>query len=469
MKISTVTKALVIPTIFFIPFVVSKGDERTQSQVRNSITRDINVPVLPRPLILAQIDANKKEELNAPKFEIVETITNSKSIDTKKYSAYYKVDIKNKGWFYIVQNKDCKTNNVFDLAFDREEKAKGLLFPKPEDSSKPVAVIGGNGAKLSGVFKVYDTGDSYEVKYDISPLVTVATHTNIDSRFLLNVDETIKNMPQSMISDLIARGVEVYLTRNIEDSFYHLYPSWKEYDRNHPNDPNKPWFEYSADGNCKDNRNYSNTSALYKDKRAIIPQTHYEYGTRKTIDRIHYPIWTKHTVGHELGHAADAYDNDDYYFGVDSSSYKAKKKGFGLDWYSYLDEFKTAFEIDKSRMSPELKEKLGYSWCRGTNGQVEGFANLFSCFMDTEAKEDAALLLSAFPNASEHMRKKFLPKFGVNLTIEDVRKNIYPEYLKAEKALTKNEKEARRIRMFQLFVDHPANLPRLEISCCGNK
>ncbi|GEM_PF-2172262 len=410
---------------------------------------------------------------NEPKkCNITEIITEPHRIERDKFNAYFKVDTGNDGWFYIVQNKNSRTKNVFDLAYDKGEKKAGKLFPPTGDPSKPVAVISGNGGKLSGTFKIYDTGDGYSVKYEISPLINVPSHTTVDSRFLLDVDETIKGLPLGMVNDMVARGIEVYLAKNIEDSYYHLYPSWQAYDRQHPNDPSKPWLEMKDDG-CIDHRNYSNTSALYTQKRVVIPQTHYEYGTRKLYDRVGDFSWTRHTVGHEIGHAVDNYNSNDYHLGMDSSKGRDKRKG-NEDWYSQESDFLTAFEIDKQRMDPEIKKKVAYSWCRKSEigGQVEGFANIISAFLGTESKDGAGLLFSAFPRSSEIVREKFLPKFGVKLTIADIREKIYPGYQKIAFEMPKKDKEKAALALLEIMTNSKPGtinsvLAEQSPPCCG--
>lgn len=480
MRIQTLAKVVLLPGLLY-PVLSNRNEAGAEPPALVKTLTSHNVTTLPiskdipflelvrTPESILKGYVSHNEGLKQS-YKITETITDQKRIEAK-YAAYYKVNTE--GWFYIVQRRDCKKDNVFALAFDGKEKAKGLLFPEPKDSSKPVAVIDGSAINLSGVFEIYDTGDSYSINYQISPLISLPKHTDVDSDFLLNVDETIKKMPKSLVDSLASRGVEVMLARNVEDSYYYLYPSWKEYDRKNPNDPSKPWLEVREDG-CKDNRNYSNTGALYYQKKVIIPQQHYEYGTRKIIDRITQKEWTKFTTGHEVGHSLDFFNMDDYYFGNQSPAYASKKKS-NIDRYSGTSDYLTLFEVDKKRMDPAIKKKLAYSWCKSDGGEAEGFANQFAALMGTMSKDETALLLSAFPNSTEHLRKNVLPVFGVTMSVEDVRKNVYPDYLKDAKGLTKAEKEQASLRLFEMFSGSrisDSDLTRIFAApppCCGNK
>lgn len=425
----------------------------------------------------------KADDKNVPgaepdikRYEITEKITNPRSIDRNLYNAYFKVETGNSGTLYIVQKKDCRTDNVFELSYDPDEKRRGSLFPASNDTSKLVALVDATGASLGGVFKIYDKGDHYEVKYQISSIINVPSHTSVNSDFLLNVDETIRKMPDAMISDLVSRGVEVYLAKNIEDSFYHLYPSWKEYDREHPNDPKKPWLEITEDG-CIDHRNYSNTNALYWQKRVIVPQTYYEYGTRVVTDRVDYTAWTRSTVGHELGHALDNFDGDDYYTGQYKQEYAEKKKST-LEWHSSSGDFKALFELDKQRMDPKLKKDVAYSWCKDNgSGQYEAFANIVAAFLHTMTKEDAKAILDAFPQSAEYIRTRFLPKFSVNLSLADVREKIHSKYLLANRRVGDEEIQKQAQAILSLMIDSkPGSLGKINFiaaegntapRCCG--
>jgi hypothetical protein len=158
---------------------------------------------------------------------------------------------------------------------------------------------------------------------------------------------------------------------------------------------------------------------------------------------------------------------------MDSTKGRDRRKG-SEEWFSQESDFLTAFEIDKQRMDPEIKKKVAYSWCRKSEigGQVEGFANLISAFLSTESKEGAGLLFSAFPRASEVVREKFLPKFGVKLTIADVREKIYPGYQKIAFDMQKKDKENAALALLEIMTNtRPGTIKSVVAEqappCCG--
>lgn len=368
--------------------------------------------------------------------EITEIITDPNKIDKSKYEAYFKVEDKSGQSFFIVQKKNCRLEDAFVFGPSRENKK---VFSKPLDFSKPVLTV--DSSKVLGVdgkFEIYDDRNGgYDVKYNyFSGLIDVPSHTSVSSRFLLNVDKGIKRLPQSLRQDLYNRGVRILLGRNVEDTYYRYYPSWKTQDLNARNDESKPWLEVNGDG-CKDHRKNINITALYTQKRVIIPQEHVQYKTNRVLDRLDFDdSWTFDTVGHELGHAIDFFNQDDYYEN-NSGTYYAQKKIYSSNGnnfyrqgvYSHEGEFLMTFKMDKERMEPDLKKKVAYLWCKPEGGQQEGFADITAALLGAFTPEKTALTLSAFPMTAEYIRKKVLPDFKVNLSIEEV-KEKYPEYLK---------------------------------------
>lgn len=386
--------------------------------------------LLPHSLKADQISASNNS------FEISEVITNPEKIDPKKYSAYFKVETRNKGYFYIVQKKDCRVEDIFAVSHDENERKQGLVFPKSSDSSKPVAVIDALPAGMSGKFNVFEKVDGYSIQYNyFSGLIDVPSHTTVSSKYLIMIDNAIKRLPQSLRQDLYNRGVRVMLGRNVEDTYYHYYPSWKTKDQSTLKDEAKPWLEVKGNS-CTDHRKMVNISALYNQKRVIIPQEHVDYISNKIMDRINYAeSWTFDVIGHELGHAIDFFNSDDYY-NNDSATYLTLKKTYSSNGrvfykqgvYSHDGEFLTAFKIDKERMESHVKDQLAYLWCKPEGGQQEGFADITACLIGGSNPEKTALTLRAFPLSAEYIRKKVLPDFKVNLSIEDIKKQFH-DYL----------------------------------------
>lgn len=303
----------------------------------------------------------------------------------------------------------------------------------------------------------------------ISPLIKVPAHTRVSPKLLSHVDRVVKDIPEKFIKAFISRGAKIFLARNVEDSYYYLNPEWRVYDRKHPNQPNKPWLEIKKDGTCVDNRNYSNTSAMYWNKKAIILQEWYEYGANNIKTRVNSPVWTRHTVGHELGHVLGSFNNDDYLNPNDRIKY-ARAKVSNVKEYDEAEAFKIAFELDTARIDPEIRKELEYSWCKRKTlgGYVEAFANLFSTFVGTETKHDASVLLRGFPNSAEYLRKKVFPHFGVEMSITQVRENIFPDYLKNVQvsSLEKRTTDRELLRIITSVDDYrPAIVADAE--CCG--
>ncbi|MBI3309549.1 MAG: hypothetical protein HYZ79_09290 [Candidatus Melainabacteria bacterium] len=408
-------------------------------------------------------------------YSISEIFTKASQIDTDKYTAYYAIDTERGERFYIVQKKNCRPDKVFLCTSDNGMN-KGLLFPKTDDPTKPVAIVKGEGAGLTGDFEIYDNNGVYEVRFPLTSMIYVPEHSDIDSRVLLNMHNAVKMLPDTLVEKFVQRGIQVYTGRNVEDVYYHLYPSIKKHDQEHPNDPDKPWLEVKEDGSCIDHRNWSNTSAFYSKKMAVIPQIHYEYGTRKLIDRIDDPAWTRKTVGHELGHALADFNSDRYYQLGDAEKYPGTKVG-KIEAFDETDAFKMAFEVDLSRMDPDIKEELSYFWCKRKTlgGNVEAFANIFAAFTGTTTKDDAKVMFRGFPNSSEHIRQKVLPLFDVNFSIDYVRKHIYSDYIKdTSRLISFNDKKrfARELSAILNEHNHP-NIPIVaepnprHVECCG--
>lgn len=388
-------------------------------------------------LLLFHPSLKAGEVNNSNEYQIIETITSPEKIDTSKYSAYYKVNTRNEGSFYIVQKKDCRIEDAFLTFADSKERENGLIFQKSNDPSKLVAVVSALPLGMSGKFNVFQGKNTYAIQYDaFSALIDIPSHTTVSSKYLAMVDKGIRKLPQSLRQDLYRRGIKLMIGRNVEDTYYYYYPSWKSKDQSTNRDESKPWLEVKGDS-CTDHRKIKNISALYNQKRVIIPQEHLDYISNKIIDRADsLESWTFDTIGHELGHAVDFFNTDDYY-DSSSSAYSAQRKTYssngGLYYkqtaYSHDPTFLGVFKIDKERMESHIKEKVAYLWCKPEGGQQEGFADITASLIGGSNPEKTALTLNAFPLSAEHIRKKVLPDFGVNLSLDDVRA-IYPSYLK---------------------------------------
>lgn len=356
----------------------------------------------------------QRSQNTTPTYEISEIITGNRI--GPRFQAYYRVQTNIPGSFYIVQYKDSDKQKIFTLSYDLEDKRQGRIFPRPQDSSKPVAVIKGEGANLDGVFEIYDRGEYYSVNYNFSPLIYIPSHTEINSRYLLNIDESLKDLPTDLVSKLNEYNRKIMLANNVEDSYYWLYPSWKEDDDNSPINSNRPWIE-KINGQWVDNRRHENVPGYYFSDRHMIvmPQKYIRYGTEdEVIDRTEHTDWNKATVFHEIGHAVDYLESP---------------------LYSDVNSFVRAYNTDLAKIPASEQERVGYFLMN----RREPFAELVGALLGGFTRDRAARILDYFPDAAEHIRINVLPEYGYEITDDDVRENIYPDYRKNdEKTKTKN-------------------------------
>lgn len=366
------------------------------------------------------------------RLEISEKITDAKKIDTNKYSAYYKVEASNGRFFYIVQSKDSRLDNLFLNYFDKNDQ----IFPKSKNRTLPVAIISAKQAGLEGDFKVYEVEGGYKVKYDFSPLITIPGHTKVSSDFIFKVENGIRKLPEDLTNDLYNRGIKIILGKDVNDTYYYYFPSWKTNDTNKTTDSTRPWLEVNKTG-CTDNRRISNYPSLYSQKKVLIPEEYFEYKTEKVLNHLAYgSSWIDGMVGHELGHSIDFFNSNDFNNDTDSNNYSSKRKTYnsnGSYFYkqtNYSDDpkFIYAFQIDKERIDPETRQKVGYLWCNTSGGQKEVFADVTAALLGCKDKEKTILNLRTFPLSAEYIRNNVLPDFNIKLSLEDIRK-IYPYYL----------------------------------------
>lgn len=330
---------------------------------------------------------------------VSEIITGSRI--PNEFQAYYKVETGTPGWFYIARYKDTHNQKISKPAYDDEDKKQGRLFPTPTDYSKPVAVIDASKAGL-GIFNIYDTGSEYRSGYPISPVLKVPSHTEVSTDYLLTVDKVLKEMPDKLISAFSRNGTEVMIGRNVNNLYYWLYPSWKTKDEATPINPNKPWIE-KINGQWVDNRKTRNYPGVYFQKRILMPQKYIKYASIDEIDQGSSRDGIKSMTFHEAGHGLDflkpsLYSND---------------QGF-IDVY----------EKDKAKIMGEDELYVAYF----LKNRMEPFAELTGALLGGLLPKSAARILNNFPTAAEYVRKNILPKYGYNITVEDVQKKIYPGY-----------------------------------------
>ncbi len=365
-------------SVVVLPFFITQSDN-LKAQQPASIVKSITTPI--------------------PQYQITEVIPNPK--DRPDVYTYYRVNTK--GDFYITYNKD----GSFSLAYKDEDAGKNLFFPqKPE--GQLVATICGSNIGYPGAFEIYSKGnDTYSVTYNIDvkstiPLLNIPTHTWVDSAYAKNMISTIKSLPEPFTKELAKQGVQVLIAKDYIDAYYYYYPAWKEYDRWKTEDPNKPQYEITAEGYI-DRRKYSSTGGFYTGGKAVIPQRVTQYGSTILLDRAESKDYITRVLYHELGHAFDyAYSSP----------------------FSDREGFKGAHTSDVKNFSEADKKNLVYFY----NSRAEAFAHITAALLGGLSKSESATILNKFRQSAELVRQDILPKAGVNLSVEDIRKNIYPNY-----------------------------------------
>ncbi len=343
-----------------------------------------------------------KETKEPPKLEITKVIT--KGIDNS-FAAYYKVGTNTEADFHIVRRKESVNQKVTTVYYKAEDKKAGKLFSKPANSTDPVAIVDAKGAGLNGIYKIYDENDEYKAYFMLAPTLNIPSHTEVSSNFLLNVDQALKDLPEGVISALSSSQREVMIARNVNDLYYWLYPSWKTQDEAIPVDPNKPWIE-KKNGEWVDNRKTSNTAGFYTEGRILMPQRYIKYGTEsEEVDQGDSKDWLKNMTFHEVGHGIDFLKSN---------------------LYSDAQGFISAYEEDKTKITGEDELYVAYF----LKNRREPFAEITGALMGGLLSKSAARILNNFPTAAEYIRKNVLPKYDYNISVEEVRKKIYPGYLK---------------------------------------
>ncbi len=423
MRIENIAKTLLLPAVL-LPLQAKGNSEgafkKTPSIVSSSNLKELQVePTNINSIALARII--KSTNVN---YSITEVITDPEKIDRDKYDAYYKVDTKNKGNFYIVQSSEGRTSALFYCAYKEKEKNDGFVFPEPENPNTPVAVVSAKSSGLDGIFEIYDKNGAYKVNYKFSPILYTPDHSQVNSKYLFNMEKILRSFPERLVAEFNSRGIRVLIAKDIQDSYYAYYPSWKFHDDTHPPDPNLPILEKTENG-WKDNRRYANIGGLYIDSTAIMPQQWIKYGTSdEIIDRSDKFVATKATVFHELGHALDY---------INSSP------------FSDTESYKTAYSKDVKNIAEDKQEAVAYFLM----ARREAFAELTAALTGGLPKNRAALMLSTFPQAAENIRKRVLPTFGVEISIDDIKKDIYPDYL-SKKTKTASLEETKEL--FTMFT-----------------
>ena len=377
---------------------------------RSFLVSSIAAALIPTIPTIGRADTEKTNTDEPPVLKITEVITGDKI--PNEYAAYYKVETKTEGNFYIVRRKESINQIITDVYYKDEDKKEGRLFPKATDSKKPVAIVDASGADLKGIYNIYDDGDKYKAYFSMSPLMNIPSHTEVSSNYLLNIDQALKEIPSGVIDALSSNSREVMIAKNVDDLYYWLYPSWKTQDESIPVDPNKPWVE-KKDGEWVDNRRMCNTPGMYVQSRILMPQKYIKYGTKsEEIDQGDSKDWLKSLTFHETGHGVDFLKSS---------------------LYSDDSGFIRAYDNDKAKIADEDEFYVAYF----LKNRKEPFAEITGALMGGLLPKSAARILKNFPEAAEHIRKNVLPKFGYTITPKEIKEKIYPGYLLPKEQIVK--------------------------------
>lgn len=366
--------------------------------------------ILPKSVLGNTTSTNSNNwQDDPPVYGVSKVITGSRI--PNEYQAYYKVDHPNSGWFYVALRKETKNQKISAATYDPNDKSNGRLFQEPYDTSKPVASVDVTSVGIKGKFNIYDNGSAYTTSFPISPLLSIPSHTEVKTDYLLTIDRALKDLPSGVVSALSRNGTELMITKNVRDSYYWLYPSWKTYDDNATVDPNRPWIE-KINGRWVDNRLHRNVPGYYMSDRNLImmPQEYIRYGTKdEIIDRTTQVANNRSTVFHEIGHGIDYLPSTRY-----------------SDRTGFIENYND----DMTNIPEEEQERVGYFLMN----RREPFAEITGALLGGLTRDRAARILSYFPSASEHIRTDVLPRYGYEISIDYVRENIYEDYLKEKDA-----------------------------------
>ena len=419
MKIQNIAKAILLPALM-LPVIGSKA---TAQETKDRVVSKENLlfPVIDSitastlalsrsidPLSLSFLALSKKFD---DKYYITKILRDPEHFwDYEKLDTYYKVETKNNEVFYIARFRNARTEHDYAIA-EQEELKKRFIFPKAIDEDTPVAKVFAKEAGLDGVFEIYERNGGYQVKYDYNPLLYIPEHTTVSATYLVNLENALGKLPPQFTKALAKEGIYLMVGADYNDVYYSYYPSWKNQDTWKSDDPIKPAYEITENGYI-DRRKYMHIGGTFIDRKAIMPQQYVNYYTNKTFDYTNNKEEIMRVMFHELGHALDY-----AYFSA----------------FSDIDELKAAHKLDIKTFSDDDKKNLVYFY----NSRSETFAEVTAALLGGFNKERAAIMLHKFPKCAEFIRDDVLPRIDVNISIEQIRKDIYPGYLRKNDEKTK--------------------------------
>lgn len=468
MKISTIAKAILLP-ILATPLANSSETMKTPDKdinlipkaakdknTKNPKTENQDRHIPPANIVFDQIDAPAIGTLALPrsidpmsfallslsrkldrKNHINEVVLDQKRFPESakgKIDTYFGIDTENEGSFYIARKSNARPDAMFGVAYDEEDRKAGKLFLKAADEDMPVAIVPAKEAGLPGVFKIYEKNGDYEVSYDFHSMIWVPPHTKVGSTYLMHLENAMRKLPKELTKELEKQGVYVYTGEDYKDVYYKYYPHWEQEDRLKHWDPKLPVYEIRKDGTWIDRRKYMHIGGLYIQNSAMIPQKYVNYYTGKTYDYAEHKEAIFRVLFHELGHALD------YAYG---------------GAFSDENTFRTAHKADTKPFTEDDKDKLRYFY----RSRSETFAHVTAALLGGLDKEESAKILSKFKNCAEDVRQSVFPRLKINISIEDIRRDVYPNYLKKA-----DEKGKGKVSMLRDVIIPPDIAPEILVA-----
>lgn len=387
----------------------------------------------------SQIISQGLNKYNVPQYQITDDIVIEKSSESvkvdpkyKDIEAYYKVDLPVS--LHLVKYK----NGKFGVSSNRDDWDSGKLFTKTNNIHfSPVATVSAKFLKKTGGFEIYYVGESgsnypeysgygiFSVKYNpfllppnLSNLIEIPGGSNVNPQYAENMSAVLAGLPPGINKALSDNGFKMVIGEGIDDTYYRYYPSWRNDDLSKNVDPSKPAIEESQGKDPKppkDNRLNKHKRGLFVigDNRAIMPQKWFKYPSNtEVIDRSDNMDETREVAYHEIGHQIDK-----------------------LGGYSNKPDFTAVYEQDLKDLKIEDKGKITYF----VNQKGEAFAEIYAALTKGLSSKDSKRILKAFPRTAEYIRTSVLPIYGYRITEDEVKAQIYPEYLEFEEKNNETE------------------------------
>ena len=371
------------------------------------------------------------KEARVNKYHITEAVTDREKFqDPDSYPdvvAFFRVNTP--GGFDIWKYKDGK----YGPAYLKDSLDNNLLFPTKFEN-KPVAIVDPGESGFQGGFEIYyvkhKTANPYhancsyyvhgaycihyrnDIKIaEVSPLIVIPEHTTVSQDFLHTAEEILnKTLPKELQKILLENNIRLMLAGNVEDGFYHYHPASRNLDSNNKNRPPTPTIEKITENGkvkLKDNRKMANCGGHYRPdhKIALLVEKYISYYNNSTINQLKDVDEMQNIEIHELMHGLDDV------FKISSE-----------------EDFAKAHKADIENLDSRIKERSDILYL--VLDKKEAFAELTTGLLGGLTKSEAKELFTLFPQTIKYIREKVLPRFRVNISVEKIREEIYPDYLK---------------------------------------